>query len=144
MPTIDELKRMARRHNRNTHVGVAQSKASLTRELDTKNASMSPPDTGEAIPYRRRQRGSAVNKKPIHAPKGNLHPHPSPQQAHPHTLTTRGPRRSSSINTSRRRGIRKERKERRSGERSDKKTISSDSQRFPVSDSQRFPVISSD
>jgi hypothetical protein len=90
MPTIDELKRMARRHNRNTHIGVAQSKASLTRELDTKNASMSPPDTGEAIPHRRRQRGSAVNKKHAHAPKPPPAPKPSAgPPAHSHNTRSK-------------------------------------------------------
>ena len=31
--TIVELKRMARRHNRKTHIGVAQSKLALQRDI---------------------------------------------------------------------------------------------------------------
>jgi hypothetical protein len=68
MPTIDELKRMARRHNRATHIHVAQSKTALERDLSSKDADRSAPNTGEATPYRRALK--SAKPKPKKKPSG--------------------------------------------------------------------------
>ena len=82
MPTILELKRMARRHNRKTHIGVAQSKNSLERALSVKSADMSPPDMGSHTPYRRKFNGrvshKAADKPAAPIPKPKRKPPPPP------------------------------------------------------------------
>jgi hypothetical protein len=75
--TIVELKRMARRHNRKTHIGVAQSKLALQRDISAKEADDSALDMGSYTPYRRAYQ--SANRAPKRAEASSTHSSAGPR-----------------------------------------------------------------